>query len=143
MPVRGMQPPRRRCRIKAGDDSRPVTTGDLNLSGAANRFSAAFAAALLALSILAVPANATHIAGLPDNPLDCVADPLNCVNGIGTGVGGTVGGTVGGYCPAWAAVCPDWAAAFRELGAVCPTWAAASPTSAADFRMSAATYPAT
>jgi diguanylate cyclase (GGDEF)-like protein len=66
------------------------------MSGTAYRFSLALSAALLALSALAAPAGATHNLGLPHDPLDCVADPLTCVDGIGSGVGETVGGGLPG-----------------------------------------------
>jgi diguanylate cyclase (GGDEF)-like protein len=65
----------------------------LDLSTFTYRFSAALSAALLLLSVLAVPANATHIAGLPDDPTSCVADPTAC---LPDPVGGIVGDPLGG-----------------------------------------------
>ena len=86
------------------------------MSAITYRFSAALSAALLILSILAVPASATHIAGLPHDPLDCVADPLACVGGVGDGLGDGLPDLGGGLGDPSA-----MASATRTRAAVCPT----------------------
>ena len=89
------------------------------MSGIPYRFSAAFSAALLLLSVLAVPASATHVVGLPHDPLDCVANPVACVGGIGTGVGGTVGG-IGGSLPGVGGGLPGVGGGLPGLGGGLP-----------------------
>ncbi len=111
--ARGMQAPPRRCRIRPVTIPGPRSNGDTNLSGAAYRISASIRPRRSSrCRFLAVPAGATHIAGLPDNPVSCVADPLNC------GERGS-GRALAAPSVAWWVACPALAAAFRALAVAC------------------------
>jgi two-component system cell cycle response regulator len=63
------------------------------------RFSASLSAALLLFSILAVPASATDIAGLPDDPLGCIVNPLDPLSCLPDPVGGGLPDPLGGGLP--------------------------------------------